>query len=72
MNFDEPSDTEGAAPGRKGPGHRSPESGDGAGGAPREITSADLLGEADRLYIHHQGQCYTLRVTSSRKLILTK
>lgn len=41
-------------------------------GAPREIASSDLLHDADRLYIRHEGQCYTLRMTSSRKLILTK
>lgn len=40
--------------------------------APREITSDQLLGGADRLFIRHQGEVYTLRVTSSRKLILTK
>ncbi|WP_019021360.1 hemin uptake protein HemP [Thioalkalivibrio sp. ALE23] len=41
-------------------------------GVPREIASSELLCDADRLYIRHEGQCYTLRVTSSRKLILTK
>ncbi|WP_026287524.1 hemin uptake protein HemP [Thioalkalivibrio sp. ALJ24] len=41
-------------------------------GGPREVTSDELLCDADRVYIHHEGQCYTLRVTASRKLILTK
>ncbi|MFO7954092.1 hemin uptake protein HemP [Thioalkalivibrio sp.] len=41
-------------------------------GTPREIASSDLLRDADRLFIRHEGQCYTLRLTSSRKLILTK
>ncbi|WP_019589201.1 MULTISPECIES: hemin uptake protein HemP [unclassified Thioalkalivibrio] len=57
-----------------------PRAGAGAGagpegrpaGVPREIASSELLCDADRLYIRHEGQCYTLRVTSSRKLILTK
>ncbi len=39
---------------------------------PREVCSSELLQESDRLFIHHEGQCYTLRMTSSRKLILTK
>ncbi|WP_018142046.1 hemin uptake protein HemP [Thioalkalivibrio sp. ALJ7] len=41
-------------------------------GTPREVASSELLRDADRLFIRHEGQCYTLRVTSSKKLILTK
>lgn len=54
--------------------HRPARSGycDGRNDGPREIASSELLRDADRLFIRHEGQCYTLRVTSSRKLILTK
>ncbi|WP_018137662.1 MULTISPECIES: hemin uptake protein HemP [unclassified Thioalkalivibrio] len=45
---------------------------DGPGAVPREVASSELLRDADRLFIRHEGQCYTLRVTSSKKLILTK
>ncbi|ADC70959.1 Hemin uptake protein hemP [Thioalkalivibrio sp. K90mix] len=41
-------------------------------GTPREVASSELLRDADRLFIRHEGQCYTLRVTSSKKLILNK
>jgi hemin uptake protein HemP len=47
-----------------------------AGGAQpsrkREITSAELLGGAREIRIHHANEIYTLRRTSKGKLILTK
>lgn len=38
----------------------------------RRLTSRELLQNGDRLVIEHNGQEYTLRVTRSDKLILTK
>jgi len=40
--------------------------------APKEISSAELLGEAQALIIMHNDEAYTLRITANRKLILTK
>lgn len=37
----------------------------------RRVTSATLLGNANRLIIEHQGRDYQLRVTANGKLILT-
>ncbi len=37
----------------------------------RRISSATLLGNADRLIIEHQGRDYQLRLTANGKLILT-
>lgn len=37
----------------------------------RRISSAALLGNADRLIIEHQGRDYQLRLTANGKLILT-
>jgi hemin uptake protein HemP len=37
----------------------------------RRVSSAELLGDADRLIIQHQGRDYTLRRTANGKLILT-
>lgn len=34
--------------------------------------SSDLLGPAKKLVISHNGENYTLRITSKNKLILTK
>jgi hemin uptake protein HemP len=42
------------------------------GPAPREITSAELLGNSGDIRIRHAGAVYTLRRTSKGKLILTK
>ena len=36
------------------------------------ISSRELLGSNKRLGIEHNGECYTLRITSNNKLILTK
>ncbi|GLR64235.1 hemin uptake protein HemP [Marinospirillum insulare] len=36
------------------------------------ITSDQLFGEKRQIFIHHQGETYTLRITSRGKLILTK
>jgi hemin uptake protein HemP len=44
---------------------------DGAPGASRRVTSAELLGEALALVIVHNGREYILRVTQNGKLILT-
>ncbi|WP_019627280.1 hemin uptake protein HemP [Thioalkalivibrio sp. ALJT] len=49
-----------------------PDGHDGPARMPREVASSELLHDADRLFIRHEGQCYTLRVTASKKLILTK
>lgn len=38
----------------------------------RRISSQDLLGEAARIVIEHEGQEYLLRQTQAGKLILTK
>ncbi|SEQ04784.1 Hemin uptake protein HemP [Ectothiorhodospira magna] len=38
----------------------------------RLLSSADLLEGRRQLRIEHQGEIYTLRVTSKGKLILTK
>ena len=43
-----------------------------AGDAPAEISSQALFGGRRVLNIEHEGQRYTLRITSNRKLILTK
>ena len=37
----------------------------------RRVSSAALLGNADRLIIEHQGRDYQLRLTANGKLILT-
>jgi len=37
----------------------------------RRVSSTDLLGDADRLIIEHQGRDYMLRRTANGKLILT-
>ncbi|MBX9631669.1 MAG: hemin uptake protein HemP [Burkholderiales bacterium] len=39
--------------------------------AVRRVSSAALLGDADRLIIEHQGRDYMLRRTANGKLILT-
>lgn len=39
---------------------------------PRRIASDELLGPAALLLIEHRGELYTLRKTSTGKLILTK
>ncbi len=39
---------------------------------PREIASDSLLGNCRAIHIRHGGEVYTLRRTSSGKLILTK
>jgi len=36
------------------------------------VTSRELLGDANTLFIEHQGMVYTLRLTRNGKLILTK
>jgi hemin uptake protein HemP len=36
------------------------------------ISSRELLGSHKRLNIEHNGEHYTLRITSNNKLILTK
>ena len=36
------------------------------------ISSRELLGSNKRLCIEHNGELYTLRITSNNKLILTK
>jgi len=36
------------------------------------ISSRELLGRNKRLEIEHNGERYTLRITSNNKLILTK
>lgn len=41
-------------------------------GAPRTLTSRELLGESAELIIVHEGDLYRLRCTSKGKLILTK
>jgi hemin uptake protein HemP len=43
-----------------------------ADGEPREIPSQELLHESSTVRIRHRGEVYTLRQTSSGKLILTK
>lgn len=40
--------------------------------APAEVSSQTLFGGRRVLNIEHEGQRYTLRITSNRKLILTK
>jgi hemin uptake protein HemP len=42
------------------------------GMAPRQWTSAALLGQGREALIDHVGSTYRLRLTSSGKLILTK
>jgi hemin uptake protein HemP len=37
----------------------------------RRVSSAEQLGDADRLIIEHQGRDYMLRRTANGKLILT-
>jgi len=49
------------------PGHRSPERTE-----PDSISSRTLFGDRKTLVIDHEGARYTLRITSNRKLILTK
>lgn len=39
--------------------------------AVQRVSSAALLGNADRLIIEHQGRDYQLRLTANGKLILT-
>ena len=39
---------------------------------PRRIQVHELMGNADRLILIHEGAEYTLRVTSKGRLILTK
>ena len=39
---------------------------------PTRILSSDILKEHGRLIIEHNGEEYTLRITRSGKLILTK
>jgi hemin uptake protein HemP len=41
-------------------------------GAPETISSRKLFGNHRTLVIDHEGEQYTLRITSNRKLILTK
>jgi hemin uptake protein HemP len=38
----------------------------------RQLSVADLLGGAKEAILEHEGQLYRLRITSNRKLILTK
>ena len=38
----------------------------------KEIRSEDLFGDGNEISIIHNGERYSLRVTSNRKLILTK
>lgn len=38
----------------------------------RVLSSHELLGNAQELIIEHAGEEYRLRITSNRKLILTK
>jgi hemin uptake protein HemP len=38
----------------------------------RRLRVADLVGEAKEAILEHEGQEYRLRITSNRKLILTK
>ena len=45
--------------------------GERAPGIPR-LRVVDLLGDAREAIIEHEGQDYRLRITSNRKLILTK
>jgi hemin uptake protein HemP len=40
--------------------------------AQREISSAELVGEAKELIIIHNSERYMLRITANNKLILTK
>ncbi len=40
--------------------------------APEKVSSKQLLGETKKLFIHHAGSEYTLRITANNKLILTK
>ncbi|WP_085441088.1 hemin uptake protein HemP [Magnetofaba australis] len=39
---------------------------------PRAVTSRELLGAEGRLTILHEGSAYHLRITSNKRLILTK
>jgi hemin uptake protein HemP len=38
----------------------------------RRLRVVELLGEAKEAILEHEGQDYRLRITSNRKLILTK
>ncbi len=40
--------------------------------AAESVSSKDLLGDRKQLIIEHNGDRYTLRITSNNKLILTK
>lgn len=39
---------------------------------PETVSSRTLFGDRRTLVIDHEGERYTLRITSNRKLILTK
>jgi hemin uptake protein HemP len=43
-----------------------------AGSTPRKLDLRELLGPAREIILTHQGEEYRLRITSNRKLILTK
>ncbi|MEM9725152.1 MAG: hemin uptake protein HemP [Pseudomonadota bacterium] len=43
-----------------------------ATGGPATLDSYDLVGDAKRLFINHDGRRYLLRVTKQNKLLLTR
>lgn len=55
-------------------GDRGPIAGGGEAGASarHQVTSAELLSGRNELLIEHNGEIYTLRITSKGRLILTK
>lgn len=44
----------------------------GSNPAVNSVTSSELLGPAKQLFISHNGDKYTLRITANNKLLLTK
>lgn len=58
-----------ASPGDRG---ANPGNDESAAGARRRVTSAQLLAGRNELRIEHNGEIYTLRITSKGRLILTK
>jgi len=51
---------------------RPPSTSATSGSRPAAIASDRLLGHAGRLFIHHRGETYLLRITRQGRLLLTK